>query len=77
MLVLSPYPVGSHLRDLPRVQLFALRPRARTHLVVPDARDLWAMGANPLDMSRGAGTFEAARAHGYRIADRVGEMWAD
>ena len=76
VLVLSPYPVGSHLRDLPRVQLFALRPRARTHLVVPDARDLWAMGANPLDMSRGAGTFEAARAHGYRIADRVGEMWA-
>ncbi len=39
---------------------------------MPDARDLWAMGANPLDMSRGAGTFEAARAHGYRIADRVG-----
>ena len=35
------------------------------------------MGANPLDMSRGAGTFETARAHGYRIADRVGEMWAD
>jgi len=77
VLVLSPYPVGSHLRDLPRVQLLALRPRARTHLVVPDAKDLWAMGANPLDMSRGAGTFDSARAHGARIADRVAHMWAD
>jgi len=77
VLVLSPYPIGSHLRDLPRVQLLTLRPRARTRLVVPDAGDLWAMGANPLDMSRGAGTFETARAHGARIADRVGEMWAD
>ena len=45
--------------------------------MVPDAKDLWAMGANPLDMSRGAGTFETARAHGTRIADRVGAMWAD
>ena len=59
------------------MQLLALKPQARTHLVVPDAKDLWAMGANPLDMSRGAGTFETARAHGARIADRVGEMWAD
>jgi NTE family protein len=35
------------------------------------------MGANPLDMSRGAGTFETARLHGARIADRVAETWAD
>ena len=77
VLVLSPYPVASNLRALPPVQLLSLRPRAKTHLVVPDARDLWAMGANPLDMSRGAGTFEVARAHGTRIADRVGAMWAD
>jgi NTE family protein len=77
VLVLSPYPVGSRLRDLPLVQLRTLRPRAKTHLVVPDAKDLWAMGANPLDMRRGAGAFETARAHGLRIADRVGETWAD
>jgi len=77
VLVLSPYPVASNLRALPPVQLLALRPQAKTHLVVPDAKDLWAMGANPLDMSRGAGTFETARAHGVRIADRVGAMWAD
>ena len=77
VLVLSPYPVASHLRDLPQVQLRSLRPRARTHLVVPDPKDMLAMGANPLDMSRGAGTFETARAHGRRIADRVGQMWAD
>jgi len=77
VLVLSPFPIASHLRDLPLVQLRSLKPRARTHLVVPDTKDLWAMGANPLDMSRGAGTFETARAHGARIADRVGEMWAD
>ena len=76
VLVLSPYPVASNLRALPPVQLLSLRPKARTHLVVPDAKDLWAMGANPLDMSRGAGTFEVARAHGTRIADRVGAMWA-
>ncbi|GAA4406634.1 patatin-like phospholipase family protein [Fodinibacter luteus] len=75
VLALSPYPVGSHVRDLPPVQLRSLRPRAKTHLVVPDAKDLWAMGANPLDMSRGADTFETARAHGRRIADRVGEVW--
>ncbi len=62
VLVLSPYPVGPHLRDLPRMQLRGLRPESRTHLVVPDAKDLWAMGANPLDMTRGAETFEAARA---------------
>jgi len=77
VLVLAPYPVGSHLRDLPLVQLRTLKPRAKTHLVVPDAKDLWAMGANPLDMSRGAGAFETARAHGLRIAERVGETWAD
>ena len=77
VLALAPYPVGPHLRDLPAVQLRALRPKARTHLVVPDARDVWAMGANPLDMSRGAGTFETARSHGLRIAPRVGEIWAD
>jgi len=76
VLALAPYPVGPHLRDLPAVQLRALRPKALTHLVVPDARDVWAMGANPLDMSRGAGTFETARSHGLRIAARVGEIWA-
>ena len=65
------------MRDLPAVQLRALRPKARTRLVVPDARDVWAMGANPLGMSRGAGTFETARSHGLRIAPRVGEIWAD
>jgi len=75
VLVLSPYPVGPHLRDLPRMQLRALRPQSRTHLVVPDAKDLWAMGANPLDMTRGAATFESARAHGRRIAPRVAEVW--
>ena len=77
VLALAPYPVGPHVRDLPAVQLRALRPKARTRLVVPDARDVWAMGANPLDMSRGAGTFETARSHGLRIAPRVGEIWAD
>jgi len=75
VLALAPYPVASKLRDLPAVQLRSLRPRSRTYLVVPDTRDLWAMGANPLDMSRGADTFETARAHGQRIADRVGEVW--
>ncbi|MBT9254857.1 patatin-like phospholipase family protein [Phycicoccus sp. MAQZ13P-2] len=75
ILVLSPYPVGPHLRDLPRMQLRALKAESRTALVVPDARDLWAMGANPLDMTRGAETFEAARAHGARIAPRIAEVW--
>ncbi|MGL5817070.1 MAG: patatin-like phospholipase family protein [Phycicoccus sp.] len=76
VLVLSPYPVAPHLRDWPPAQLWALRRRrARTHLVVPDARDLWAMGTNPLDMRRGLGTFEAAREHGRRIAPDVGELW--
>jgi NTE family protein len=77
VISLAPYPVGTHLRDLPPVQLRSLRPRARTYLVVPDAKDLWAMGTNPLDMSRGTGTFETARAHGQRIAARVAEVWAD
>ena len=77
VLGLAPYPVATHLRDLPPVQLRTLKPRAKTFLVVPDAKDLWAMGANPLDMSRGVGTFETARAHGLRIADRVAEVWND
>lgn len=77
VISVAPYPVGTHLRDLPPVQLRSLRPRARTFLVVPDAKDLWAMGTNPLDMTRGAGTFETARAHGQRIADRVAEVWAN
>ncbi len=76
VLVLAPYPVAPSLKDLPPVQVRALRPRSRTHLVVPDARDLWSMGANPLDMSRGAGTFDTAREHGRRIADQVGEVWS-
>lgn len=75
VVVLAPYPVAPHVRDLPQMQLRALRPRSRTHLVIPDARDLWAMGTNPLDVSRGGDTFDVARAHGLRIADRIGELW--
>ncbi len=77
VLALSPYPVASRFREQPLVQIRSLRPRAKSYLVAPDARDLWAMGANPLDMSRGAGTFETARAHGRRIAHRVADMWGD
>jgi hypothetical protein len=33
------------------------------------------MGANPLDTRRGLGTFETARAHGRRIAERIGNLW--
>jgi NTE family protein len=77
VLALAPYPVGPKLREHPYVQLRSLRPRAKTFLVVPDAKDLWAMGTNPLDMSRGAGTFDTARTHGQRIADRVADIWAD
>ncbi len=75
VLVLAPYPVAPSMKDLPPVQLRALRPQSRTYLVVPDAKDLWAMGANPLDMSRGGGTFETAREHGARVAERVGDVW--
>ena len=75
VVALAPYPIGTHLRDLPPVQLRALRPKARTYLVVPDPKDLLAMGANPLDMSRGANTFDTARAHGRRIAGRVADVW--
>lgn len=82
VLALVPYPVAPHLRDWPPAQLWALRrnrtasgARTRTHLVVPDARDLVAMGTNPLDMRRGLGTFEAARAHGVRVAPRIGDLW--
>ncbi len=75
VLVLAPYPVAPNVKDLPRVQLRGLRPRSRTHLVVPDARDLWAMGANPLDTSRGGSTFDTAREHGQRLAERIGDLW--
>jgi NTE family protein len=75
VLVVAPYPVAPSVKDLPQAQLRTLRPRSRTHLIVPDARDLWAMGANPLDMTRGGGTFEAAREHGARVAARVGDVW--
>lgn len=75
VVALSPYPVGSHLRDLPQAQLWQLRPRARTHLVVPDPKDLLAMGVNPLDTTRGSATFDTAREHGRRIAERVGDVW--
>jgi NTE family protein len=75
VLVLSPYPLAPSIKDLPQAQVRALRPRSRAHLVVPDRRDLWAMGANPLDTSRGGGTFETARAHGRRVAERIGDLW--
>lgn len=75
VLVLAPYPVAPSVKDLPQSQLRALRPRSRTHLVIPDAKDLWAMGANPLDTRRGLGTFETARAHGHRLAERIGNLW--
>ena len=77
VLALSPYPVGSRLREQPLVQIRTLRPTAKSYLVAPDARDVWAMGANPLDLRRGAGTFETARAHGRRIAHRVADIWGD
>jgi NTE family protein len=75
VVVLAPYPVAPNVKDLPAVQVRALRPGSRTHLVVPDAKDLWVMGANPLDTRRGSAAFDAARAHGRRIAERVGEVW--
>jgi NTE family protein len=75
VLVLAPYPVGSHLRDVPAVQVRALRRTSRARLIVPDRRDLRAMGANPLDTRRAASAFDTGRAHGRRIADRVGEFW--
>ncbi|MBM6404150.1 patatin-like phospholipase family protein [Phycicoccus sp. CSK15P-2] len=75
VLVLAPYPVGAQVRELPRVQTWALRRHGRSHLVVPDARDAWAMGANPLDTGRSEVTLDRAREHGQRIADRVGELW--
>ena len=75
VLVIAPYPVAPSVRDLPQAQVRALRPRSRAHLVIPDGRDLLAMGANPLDMTRGAGTFETAREHGHRLAERVGDLW--
>ncbi|KRE61559.1 patatin-like phospholipase family protein [Nostocoides sp. Soil756] len=75
VLVLAPYPVGAGLRELPRVQAWALRPHSRSHVVVPDARDLWAMGANPLDTTRGATTLERAREHGRRISARIRDLW--
>lgn len=75
VVVLAPYPVAPSVRDLPQAQVRALRPRSRALLVIPDARDLWAMGVDPLDMSRGGGTFEAAREHGMRLAERVGDVW--
>ncbi|WP_377641864.1 patatin-like phospholipase family protein [Oryzobacter terrae] len=75
VVALAPYPVASRPRDLPLVQLHRLTPRARTVLVVPDPKDLLAMGANPLDMRRGGATFDTARAHGQRIAERVGDVW--
>jgi NTE family protein len=67
--------VAPSLKDLPQAQVRALRPRSRTHLVTPDPRDLWAMGANPLDTSRGGSTFDTAREHGQRLAERVGDLW--
>ena len=75
VLVLAPYPVGAQVHELPRVQTWALRRRGRSHLVVPDARDAWVMGANPLDTTRAEPTLERAREHGRRIAPRVGELW--
>jgi NTE family protein len=75
VLVLAPYPVAPSLKDLPQAQVRALRPRSRTHLVTPDPRDLWAMGANPLDTRRGGSTFDTAREHGRRLAERVGDLW--
>ncbi|WP_392542446.1 patatin-like phospholipase family protein [Oryzobacter telluris] len=75
VVALAPYPIGSRPRDTPPLQLARLRPRAKTFLVLPDPRDLWAMGANPFDTSRGGGTFETARLHGQRIAERVGDVW--
>ncbi|NHA66821.1 patatin-like phospholipase family protein [Phycicoccus flavus] len=75
VLVLAPYPVGGQVTELPRVQAWSLRPKSRTHLVVPDARDVWTMGANPLEVSRGGPTMDRAREHGRRIARRVGALW--
>lgn len=77
VLVLAPYPVGGQLHELPRVQTWALRGRSRAHLVVPDAKDVWTMGANPLDTTRGGTTLDRAREHGRRIAQRIAPLWND
>ncbi|WP_299442206.1 patatin-like phospholipase family protein [uncultured Phycicoccus sp.] len=77
VLVLAPYPVGGQVYELPRVQAWALRRHSKSQVVVPDAKDLWAMGANPLDTTRGSTVLDRAREHGRRIAPRIAGLWND
>jgi NTE family protein len=75
VVVIAPITAALRHADKPAVQAAALGPRVRTAVVAPTDAALTAIGRDPLDPDRRAGSAEAGRAQAARVADRVRAAW--
>jgi NTE family protein len=75
VVVIAPITAALRQAEKPAVQAAALGPGVRTAVISPTDAALTAIGRNPLDPDRRAGSAEAGRAQAARVADRVRAAW--
>jgi NTE family protein len=75
VVVIAPITAALRHAEKPAVQAAALGPGVRTGVISPTDAALTAIGRNPLDPDRRAGSAEAGRAQAARVADRVRAAW--
>jgi NTE family protein len=75
VVVIAPITAALRHAEKPAVQAAALGPGVRTAVISPTDAALTAIGRNPLDPDRRAGSAEAGRAQAARMADRVRAAW--
>jgi NTE family protein len=75
VVVIAPITAALRHAEKPAVQAAALGPGVRTAVISPTDAALTAIGRNPLDPDRRAGSAEAGRAQAARVADRVRAAW--
>jgi NTE family protein len=75
VVVIAPITAALRHADKPAVQAAALGPGVRTAVIAPTDAALTAIGRNPLDPDRRAGSAEAGRVQAAQVADRVRAAW--
>jgi NTE family protein len=75
VVVIAPITAALRHAEKPAVQAAALGPGVRTAVISPTDAALTAIGRNPLDPDRRAGSAEAGRAQAAQVADRVRAAW--
>jgi NTE family protein len=75
VVVIAPITAALRHAEKPAVQAAALGPGVRTAVISPTDAALTAIGRNPLDPDRRAGSAQAGRAQAAQVADRVRAAW--